>query len=446
MIAETTVKGRLLPLPLPSAITPVTAPGQIDLFENDDPTRECCGRLTLVALTDKGVLNVEHLSVPPPPPFADLDLRAMWEARNRLHLRRRDQVGGNADWSETILNPALQLRLEQLPPAIGVARRLLGRWPQVAVTRRRVLPVERRGGREDLLATSRLGGTVRTFGHGGRQLPDRTVRRFGDAERRRCGSVSTIAKLLFTTADRFLDKPDAIPEKGARRQLLSPLAAVAEAAAMRPGLVDDPPSTWPHEMQQFYSRAALALTELEIVGAGDDTAPLSELWELYQAWVADLVLTRLEEELGSRTVPSAGKNPLGRWDDGSVVVELHYTPTLPSKPGNSYEVCGTPLHAVIGDLEPDLVLGLRAAGTTRVLVLDPKKRPFLDSGTVTVEASKYLWGIRGADRLDGVVLVAPSGGVGSARVEGRAWTVAARPSGTLLPAAAVKNWLHLLAR
>src|SRR5205085_606273 len=106
--------------------------------------------------------------------------------------------------------------------------------------------------------------------------------------------VSTIAELLRATADRYLDKPGSLPEAPTRRRLLAPLGAVAEAAATPRGVVDDPPSTWPHAMQQFYSRAAMALTELEIVGAGDDTAPLSELWELYQAWVAELVLNSLE--------------------------------------------------------------------------------------------------------------------------------------------------------
>jgi hypothetical protein len=441
IIVETTIDGHLLPLTLPPTVTARHGPGRIDLLEDPDPTRECCGRLTLVTIADDKELTVQHLSVPPPPPFADHDVRAMWEARNRLQLRRRDPISGEADWSETALDPALRVRLDQLPRAIGSARLLLSRWPVRHVTRSQVLPVEQRGGREDLLATSGLGDRAGLLLHSGRLLPTRTVRRFGDTERRRCGSVSTIAELLRATADSFLAAPNAVPETSVRRRLLTPLAAVADAAIPAKGSVDEPPSTWPHVMQHFYSRAAIALTELEILGAGEDTAPLSELWELYQAWVAELILTQLENELGLTNVPRRRGALLGRWQDASGQIELHYTPTIPAKPGKFYEICGTKLHAVIGDLEPDLILGARVNATTRILIIDPKKRPFLDSGAVSVEASKYLWGIRGADRRVGVVLVAPSGGVNASHPEGLAWTVMARPSGDVLPPSAVPNWL-----
>src|SRR5262249_18101419 len=151
------------------------------------------------------------------------------------------------------------------------------------------------------------------------------------------------------------------------------------------------------------SRAAIALTELTILGAGEDTAPLSELWELYQAWVAEESLAHLETLLGAAGSSRRRPSLLGRWSDGREI-ELHYTARVPAARGRVLSLCGNELYAAIGDLEPDLILAARVAGTMRMLVIDPKKRPYLDPGTVTVEASKYLWGIRGADEFKGVVL------------------------------------------
>lgn len=446
VVAETSVEGHLLPLSLPRVVTATYRTGAIDLVEDPDPLLECCGRLTLVAVDDSNEFRVDFLAVPPPPPFTEQELREMWEARNRLTSARRTPSSGEADWSETTLHPSLRVRLERLPSAIASAQALLARWPTRAATRQEMLPIGRRGGREDLLATARIGTRAGVAVHGGAQLPARTVRTFGELKRRRCESVSTIAELLRDRADDVLAGPLGLPDVSARRAALGPLGAVAESASMPLGAVDGPPSTWPSLMQAFYSLAATALTEIEIVGAGDNTSPLSELWELYQAWVAEQVFAHVCGHLGPPAGASTQSSLLGRWKEPGLQIELHYTPTIPAQMGKSREICGSPLNANIGDLQPDLVLAARRTdgGVVRLLIVDPKKRPFLDPGTVAVEASKYLWGIEGA-LLDGVVLVAPSGGASSARRSGNAWTLAARPTLPLL-ADAVRNWIDLVAR
>jgi hypothetical protein len=446
VVAEEVVPGRILHLAPPSSVQVQHRAGAIDLIEDPDPLLECCGRLTLVTLDDALETSVVGIEIPPPPPFTPHDLREMWDARNRLTSKRRSPTSGEADWSETSLSPSLQVRLERLPAAITSARGLLAHWPEQLIAVRRTLPLEQHGGREDLLATARHAAQTRPITHGRRLLPSRTVRTFGAAERRRCGAVSTIAALLRSQADRYLDSPLALPDAYERRAVLSPLAAVSEAAAVPTGSVDGPPSTWPSRMRTFYSLAAIALAELEIVGAGDDTAPLSELWELYQAWVAEGVLAAVIATLGPPTARTGRSSLLGRWVVAGDAIELHYQPLIPSRPGRTKTILGAPAIATIGDLQPDLILACRtSSGLSRALVIDPKKRPYLDPGTVTVEASKYLWGIDGLP-LEGVLLTSPTGGASARRLSGRAWTVAAKPVDAPLTHHEVANWLQLLRR
>lgn len=440
VVAETTVQGRLLPLRLPPTVTMTSDRGAVDLVELPDPLKECCGRLTLVAIDDEGELHVANLSVPPPEPFVDLDLRAMWEARNRLDVLRRPDASGDADWSEIQLEPSLKARLEALPAAILAARSLLQRWPTRPAVRLEALPIARRGGRVDVRRTAHLGARAGVLDHAGRQLPARTVRRFGAREQRTCGSVSTISELLRARADAIFAGLPGIGERE-RRLVLAPLGAVAERSALHRGTVDGPPSTWPTSMQSFYSKAATALTEIEIVGGGSDTSPLSELWDLYQAWVAERILTQVSIELGAPSSSQPRRGLLGRWVGPTSEIELHFEPRIPARLGASKAICGRPVNANIGALRPDVVIANRAAGSdvVRMVVVDPKKRPYIDPSTLAVEASKYLWGIEGAT-VDRVVLVAPSGGVSSGRPSGRASTVTARPGDPLDPAH-VRTWL-----
>lgn len=446
VVAEELVLGRILHLTPPPSVQVQHRPGALDLVEDPDPLLECCGRLMLVMLNDVLEASVVGIEIPPPAPFTPHDLREMWDARNRLTSQRRSPTSGEADWSGTSLSPSLRLRLERLPAAITSARGLLAYWPEQLVAFRRTMPLERRGGREDPLATARHGARARSIRHGGRVLPSETVRIFGAADRRRCGAVSTIAALLRSRADSYLESPSALPDPHERRAVLSPLAAVSQAAAPPKGTVDGPPSTWPNRMRIFYSVAAIALAELEIVGAGDDTAPLSELWELYQTWVAEGVLAAVTSLLGPPALRSNRSSLLGRWVVADDAIELHYQPLIPSRPGRTKAILGAPVIAKIGDLQPDLMLACRKGdGSTRALVIDPKKRPYLDSGTVTVEASKYLWGIEGLSLL-GVLLAAPTGGTNARRLSGRTWTVTAKPVDAPIAQEAVRNWLQLLRR
>lgn len=445
VVVESTISGQLLPVSVPRSVALKDSPGRIDLVESSDGTLECCGRISLVALRDDNVFSVSHIDVPPPDPFSSPDLREMWEARNRLDLKQRPPTSGDATWFATVLRPRTDVRMDRLPSAIASARMLLSRWPTTPATHSQVLPLGQPGGREDLRSTDILASQRGTTLHQNRPLPAETARVFGSAVRRTCGSVAMLAELLRFQADILLRTPEAIPVEHDRRAVLAPLAAVAVAAQIPKGTVDGPPSTWPTGMQKFYSLASIALAELEILGSGADTAPLSELWDLYQAWVAEAILGLMVSQLGP-PIATSTSSLLGRWVSGRVELELHYTPLIPSRPGKSKSISGAKLHAAIGALEPDVVIAARNlhTGQVKLLVIDPKKRKYLDSGALTVESSKYLWGIRGDANLLGVVLVAPSGGVSADRLDGRAWTIESRPGELGLTSAMITNWIQLV--
>lgn len=442
-LASTVVEGRLLPLQVPTSVTVSQTIGAVELIEDKDPTRECCGEIPLVAISDHGRITVQKLNVPPPPPFDLSDVASMWEARNRLDLRRRAPTSGLADWSSLNLTPSQRAQLLHLPNALQSAERLLGRWPRQPLRRSASRPTDLPGGRVDLQETFRRALRLGLASVGGRQLPVSSVRSFGGQVDRECLSVSAIAEVLRFSADKVLnDTPWVGPELRAR--MLRPLALIARRAESAANTVDEPPSTWPNLMRRFYSDAAVALSEIHVSGSGVDSAPLSELWELYEAWVTDRVLAALIAALGEPDQGEHEASLLGRWLVEGSVVEMHRQLNVPAKPGRCVTVCGADLHAVIGDLTPDIVLVATRQAEVRLLVVDPKKRGFLDSGAVSAEASKYLWGMRGSAVLDSVVLVGPVGGAASARPEGLAWCVKAHPADSGLWDGTVTEWLNRL--
>jgi hypothetical protein len=163
---------------------------------------------------------------------------------------------------------------------------------------------------------------------------------------------------------------------------------------------------------------------------------MSELWELYQAWVADELVQRLTDVLGQPLADSSHGTSLAQWADGAGIVELRYQPFIPGATGTAgAEILGVKLLAVIGNLQPDLLLVRNQQKIWRALVVDAKKRSgALLADDLSVEASKYLWGIRQASAkdsvpaLEGVVLAAPLGGASATHAEGLAAVMVAHPS------------------
>lgn len=427
---------------VPDSVQVVRRPDEVDLVEIPDPLRECCGELTLLAVQGSR-LNEASLSVPPPRPFSPSDLRQMWESRNRLAVALRPATSGRADWAEVELEAIDQARLEALPVALGRASRLVGSWPEEPSPWETILPVDRSGGSERLRATERLAERIGVANVDGRFVPARSVRRMGGVEPRRLRAVAAIATQLHKASEALLSQDTYLPDARRRSAVLRPLVGVALQARPVANRLDGPPSTWPLSMRFFYSAASEALAEIRSVGVGQDSAPLSELWELYQMWVTERIFHHSVDCFGEPT--TTDQRPMkATWRVGSSVVEIYATPTIPASESRSFRVSGASLRSSISDLQPDILMVHRDRRGVRLLVVDPKKRGFLTRGDLATESSKYLWGIRGADDLVGVWLVSASGGAQSATSEGRAFTREARPIGAALCLDDVRDWWRSL--
>ena len=232
--------------------------------------------------------------------------------------------------------------------------------------------------------------------------------------------------------------PGLVTEPDIRDRLAGWFRRVAVRSKPTRPVADPPPSAWPDSLAGAYSACLRALSVVEDVGPGRDSAPLSELWELYQAWTAQSLLDALEVVLGPSEPVAAGSSCIGRWPDAGGTVELHYQPLIST--ARSVTLLGQKYVAALGDLIPDLLLVRRATDATRAVTLDAKKRSSaMTAEDLTTQASKYLWGIRLHDKPDqvpsveGAVMLAPLGGPAAGTVAGLANVHTAHPSAVIGP-------------
>lgn len=430
-ISETELPGTLLEFELPTSVSASRTRGSVDLIESGDPTLECCGELTLpwASPTDHGV---ERLRIDAPAPFVNSDLRTMWEARNRLVLRHRPPTGGDADWASLALVDYDGLAWEQLGRARDVAQVLLARWPTHPIAETEWRPLDRPGGRLLVAETER---TLKNHAVdlGDRVSPAKTARRYSRPEDRRLLGLA----LLATLAAERLSSETALDEHPAlKSSLIDLFRRVAWRSYPAWPVRDPPPSTWPSGMAAAHVALLRLLTTLRDKGVGESSAPLSELWELYQSWLAESLAQALDHALGPRITSHSSGSRIGVWPDGAGEVELRYEPQFSTAlGGRGTDVLGRRLVGVIGTLRPDLVMARREGGEWRAVVVDAKKRSApLEVDDLSIEASKYLWGVRfeGSKAvvpvLSAVFLGSPVGGQAAAHSEGRAMTIEAHPA------------------
>lgn len=425
-IARAVVPGHLLELNLPSSVVlERVAREHVRLVETPDPLIECCGLIELPWVSAKG-LGVAPLLVPPPAPFDDDDITAMWQARNRLTVRRRTPTSGAAAWSRVERAVGLDVDWSAIEQALAATSRLLGHWPQQHLPSVRWLPPGRAGGRELVAGTERSSRVHRSVGVGRR--PAETARRTTRSTDLTLHALAAVAHLL---AERIHHLPGIDAEPVLRDAMVGIFRRVAVRSHSARKAVDPPPSVWPDTFVAAYSACLRALATANALGPGQETAPLSEVWELYEAWTAD----RLREEIGlvlGASQPSTAGTCIGRWVDGAGTVELHYQPYFSTS--GPRMLLGHTYTAVVGDLNPDLCL-IRVEGeVARMLVLDAKKRASeMVIDDLVSQSSKYLWGIRRADAvakapaLEQVVLLTSVAGIEAGRAEGLARAVTAHP-------------------
>lgn len=431
-VARAELPGHLLEIELPnSVVLERVASNHARIIESSDPLLECCGLIELPWVSSTG-LGVASLSVPPPAPFEDDDITTMWRARNRLTRRRRIPTSGAAAWSalERVVGPSVDwTAVEQ---ALAAASGLLSQWPRQHLPTVRWLPPERSGGRELVAVTERSSRVHRS--PGAERRPAETARRTTRCADQTLHALAAVTHLL---AERIHHLPGIDAEPELRDALVATFRRVAARSHSARRAVDPPPSVWPNTFVVAYAECLRALSAARVIGPGERSAPLSEVWELYEAWTAEHFSEAISLVLGERQ-RSAEVTCIGRWVDGAGTVELHYQAHFPTSGPRG--LLGQEYTAAIGDLFPDLCLIRVEGGKARMLVLDAKKRSgLLPLDELVAHTSKYLWGIRRADAvvdvpaLERVVLLAPLGGVQAGRLEGRAMTAAAHPRQGIAP-------------
>ncbi len=305
------------------------------------------------------------------------------------------------------------------------------------------LPIDKPGGQEDLQATERLADRLGGLARGAKPLPAESIRHLGFDRDRRLVAGAAVATALHAAIDQLLLADGLVTDIGERKALLSPIGEVARRFLPTDNRADGPPSTWPIRMKSFYLTAVAALAEIRTTGPGNESTPLSELWELYQSWVLHQVYLRSVDLFGT-PVSSFQGSMVASWRWNGETLELHQAPRIPASSSSRLALGGKELWATIGDLEPDILLIRRAGNNTNLLIVDPKKRSYLKPADLSKEASKYLWGIRGADELAAVILVAPAGGAASATSEGKAWTEPMIPVDAELSVNRAHEWWKLI--
>lgn len=428
-IANAQVPGYLLQIDVPRSVELRRQPsGDVQLVESPDPLLECCGEILLPWVNRSGA-GSSTLTVPSPTPFQPADIETMWQARNRLVSRRRPPTSGAAEWSRLERAVRRDVDWAALDEALRSATLLLAKWPIKIGPAVAWLPFDRTGGRLLVGATE---GSVRAhrLPPGTARSPAITARRTAAPSDRTLHALTAVTSLL---ADRLGTVVGLEHVPDLRDRLVGVFREVAARSNPSRPVADPPPSAWPSPFLSTYSTCLRALSTVRNLGPGNQTAPLSEVWELYQAWVAETIREALDAALGTGLPTGKSATCIGRWRDGVAMVELHYQPRIPTH--GKCHLMAEDFVAAIGDLEPDLML-VRAEGTVvRSLVLDAKKRSTaMLAEDLTVNASKYLWGIRRhvspnvVPVIEGAVMVAPLGGPAAVLRGGLADVLQAHPA------------------
>jgi hypothetical protein len=426
------VPGRPLPLVLPRGLRleRVRDGREIEVqIRAESVTGTFVGRLNMPFIGASGV-ELAALDVPPPEPWRWGDIRTMLEAASALGLPEPAGTGGlrltAAASSHASRHAVAWTALNRCNAA---ARSVLAHWPARTVGRRVLHPLESQRGVELIdLTERRLGHQIDLLtAPEGRVVPTKTMRRVGQVEPWTNRSVAAVAAQVCAAVSEheaqsvFGDIPTSIT---------APIRALAHRSMPILPLADPPFSSWPPGFAEAYVAGLRVLSLTSKGGRRSGWVPLSDLWRLYEAWLAERTLAILTRLLGSPTWSDRGSERLAcGWAADGWELELHHPCPFTDQPR---QLAGANWWSVTSKLDPDVVLVARSSAGVRSVALDAKARGHLTAGELAKEASKYLWGIRRdqpyTKGIDAVVLVAPYGGDEPyARNRAAQWTVHGHP-------------------
>lgn len=406
------VPGAALPLVLPTGlIVDRISHGRVDevRLRPSSSVSTFVGRLN-IPYVDNRTIKLASLDVPAPAPWRMADLWTMLLAANRID---QSELAGSGALhhapNATRSRSRDEIAWTALSRSAAAAQSTLTHWPSRTSTRHVRHPLELSRGTELIDATERqLGGQIDLLGtKGGRLAPAVTIRRVAQVDDWTSRALASVSAQVCAMV-RSVDNQKVFGNVPA--SLVTPIAAVAQRARPTQPLSDPPFSSWPPIFVEAYSAAVAVLSTARSGGTRSGWIPLADLWRLYEAWLAERVLSILTRILGLPTWVDEGRIACG-WSGPDWQLELRHPCTFTNRPRT---ILGSSWWSTTSKLDPDVALIASGPEGTRLVVLDAKQRGRLLAGDLATEASKYLWGIR-RDSADifgthAVVLVSPFGG------------------------------------
>jgi ribosome biogenesis SPOUT family RNA methylase Rps3 len=430
--AAVEVPGSLLPLVLPPGIRLDRVRHQSGTEIQVRPeslTGTFVGRLNIPYIS-QGRVRLAWLEVQPPHPWRWGDIKTMLRSVAALGLPEPAGAGGLR--LSDAANPTLtrnELAWTALGRCASAATATLANWPARMKSRRVLHSLESPRGTELIESTERrLGERIDLVGsREGRLAPVETVRRVGQVEPWTNRSVASVAAQVCAVV-RSQEEQSVFGSTPP--SLMVPIRALAHRAMPHQPVADPPFSSWPAAFAEAYLSGIAVLSMTARGGRRDGWVPLSDLWRLYEGWLAERTLAILTRILGAPDWmnPTTERVACG-WARSGWELELHHPCSFTDE---SREILGSTWSSVSSRLDPDVALLARSPSGPRCVVLDAKARGRLSPGDLASEASKYLWGIRrdhpDIRGVEVVVLVAPFGGDEPYRRQQAAqWTIHGHP-------------------
>lgn len=354
----------------------------------------CCGTVDVV-VNINGKPKIEALTLEPPAPVTLESLARLWEAILEETGRAPTSALGQQRGLPGRPKPGDHLRLAAIHRAHASCQEILAAWPQRHVTVHVDRPIDLPGGRENLGRTA-LTGARRAAGIvlNGRVLPSHSVRMMSEYEDLDCPALAAAASSVAT----LLREKSGLSQAEASWIAEPFLRVSAKAAGASQGT---PISSWPTAFVHAWESLQLVLSTFDVSSNGDESsAPLTEIWRLYEGWVEictkRLIGEQLQNVVESRYEELDGAGWAYRWSlaDGTDVGMIAQA-VISSSPAFTGNI-SRGISSNSSDLRPDVLMyATHPARPTRVAVFDAKYTAFdaLTREAAATGGSKYLWGL-----------------------------------------------------
>lgn len=334
---------------------------------------------------------VSFVKVRPPDPFVEEDIAEMWGRLVSTSLRGLTLPPGQGRAPGPRPTRGDWLRPEAVPHARSACRYLLAHWPEREKVTTIWSPADMRGAPEDLVETERRGGSRPGLEVGSFLIPDKVAKRHRSTAPWASAQLAAACRSLVKAVEARLSSS---AEAGA---LVRPIREVAERAGVSRA-VDPSRSSWPPIAREVFAAVLGAHVSLEMSTDPTGLVPLSNVWRLYESWLAITAADALKPVLGDGAELQDETGWGWEWIQGSVRVRVRAQAVIGAEADP--DLAGHPdgLLSVLSNLKPDvLVTVCDPAGAQGVLCVEGKRRTAkteMEASEVAAAGAKYAWGIR----------------------------------------------------